>query len=213
MALAHFLLIAFRTRHVDFFRLSLSFRLLQTDALAAGIKLRQSVVVPQDAVALARDEHGDGNLGVHLGETTGETAYVAVAILELSESVEELIVGRVERERRLTILELMVGSCEHGQPLGIADFNHLLLSIDGDRDILTLLERFLLDIDPFRKLALDVTLGVLDADGIPRERHHGEAPLREGRLCRSVQAESHQQNDSVYLLHITSAFRTWHSSR
>ena len=53
MALAHFLLIAFRTRHVDFFRLSLSFRLLQTDTLATGIKLRQSVVVPQDAIALA----------------------------------------------------------------------------------------------------------------------------------------------------------------
>ena len=203
MTLAHFALAAFRRGDIYHFLFSLALALGEAHALTTGVELRQSVVVPKDTIALAGYEHGDGDLRVYLGETARETAHVAVAILKLSESVEKLIVGRDEREGSLTIFELMVGGCEDGLTLGIADFNLLLLGIDGDRDILTILEWFRLHIKPFWQVALDVALGVLDADGIPRERRHSETPLREGRLCRSAQAESHRKNDGVYLLHIT----------
>ena len=49
---------------------SLALTFLQANSLTAGVKLRQSVVVPQNAIAFTRDEHGQRNLGVYLCQAT-----------------------------------------------------------------------------------------------------------------------------------------------
>ena len=65
----------------------------------AGVEVRFAVVVPQDAITLARDEHGDGDLRVHLRQSATESTHVAIAVLELSEAKEIFVLGRIEGQR------------------------------------------------------------------------------------------------------------------
>ena len=57
-------------RRGDIHHLTLSLCSLpfQFDTPVTGIEVRQSIVVPQDAIALAGDQHGDGYLGIDLRE-------------------------------------------------------------------------------------------------------------------------------------------------
>ena len=68
----------------------------QLDGGVGGVDLGEPVVVPKQAVAAARMEDRDGDLGVHLGEAAGQVAHVEKAVLELAEAVEALLRRRVE---------------------------------------------------------------------------------------------------------------------
>ena len=114
MALAYLTLVALGRGDVHLLAGTSSLTLRQGDALAAGVELRQAVVVPQDAIALAGDEHGQTNLRVHLRQPARQSAHVAIAILELAETIEMLILGRSEGERRHTVLQVMGCGAEHG---------------------------------------------------------------------------------------------------
>ena len=63
----------------------------ERDGLSARIELRESVVVPQQSIALTGEQHGDGYLCIHLCQSAGKSLDVMVAVLKLSESVEILI--------------------------------------------------------------------------------------------------------------------------
>ena len=53
MAFTHLTTVTLGGRHVNHIAGPCTLTLLQSDKLFAGIKLRQSVVIPQDAIALA----------------------------------------------------------------------------------------------------------------------------------------------------------------
>ena len=192
MPLADFLLATLGRGDIDLLALAFTSTLRQLYTFFTGVELCQSVVVPQNAIALAGDQHGDGYLGVHLGETTGETANVAVAVLELSEAEEVFVLGGEEGKRGLALFQLMTGGGEDGLAGLVTDRQLLLLRIDAHRHVL--LRYFvMLHVEPVWQVALHgIALRVLDAHGIAGKRRNGETPLSEGRLCRYVQTECHQ---------------------
>ena len=114
MSLTHFTPPAAGRGDVHHFTLPCPIALHEAHAVAAGIELRQSVVVPQDAVALTRDEHGQRNLRVHLRQPSRQTAHVAVAVLELAEAEQTLIGRQCEGQRGGAVLQLVAEGCEHG---------------------------------------------------------------------------------------------------
>ena len=65
----------------------------QADGLIGGVKIRETVVVPEQTIAAGAEVHGNGNLRVDLGEAAGEAAQVAVAVLELSEAEQHFVAG------------------------------------------------------------------------------------------------------------------------
>ena len=91
MALTYLALASFRRGDIDDFLCTGTVTLDKLGILAAGVELRHSVVIPEDAIAFARDEHGDGDLGVHLRQPARESTHVAIAILKLSQSEEVFI--------------------------------------------------------------------------------------------------------------------------
>ena len=75
----------------DFMLSSLTSR-CERKGVISRVEFHKTIVVPQDSVALATDEHGDGDLGVHLCKTPREASDIGKTILELSESIEVLII-------------------------------------------------------------------------------------------------------------------------
>ena len=75
--------------------------LLHLHAVGQGIELRQAVVVPQQGVSLAGQDHRDRNLGVDLGQTPRETADIEISVLELAGAVQVLVRRRSEGLRHV----------------------------------------------------------------------------------------------------------------
>ena len=66
---------------------TLSLSPFQRDAEVARVELRQTVVVPKDAITFVRQEHRNGYLSIHLCEPPRKASYIAIAILKLSQSI------------------------------------------------------------------------------------------------------------------------------
>ena len=82
--------------------------LRQLHTIAAWVKVGQAVVIPQHAIALTRNQHGDADLGVYLCKSARQSTHIAVAILELSQTKEVFILRRVESQHSLATNQLMV---------------------------------------------------------------------------------------------------------
>ena len=94
MALAHLALAALGGGDIHHLATAcpLSFHELHT--MFAGVEISQTIVVPQDAIALVGEQHGYGDLCVDLCESSRQAAHVAVAVLELAESEQTFVLGR-----------------------------------------------------------------------------------------------------------------------
>ena len=90
VASSHLLFATFSGSHIHHFCATYIATLRHLHLRVHRIEISESVVVPQDAIATARQHHGDSDLSVHLCESSGETTHISVAILELSQTIEEL---------------------------------------------------------------------------------------------------------------------------
>ena len=90
VAASHLLLATLGGSHVHHFCAAYTATLRHLHLRIHRIEISESVVVPQNAIATARQHHGNRNLRVHLRKSSGETTHIGVAILELSQTIEEL---------------------------------------------------------------------------------------------------------------------------
>ena len=74
-------------------------------------------VVPEEAVALAREQERDADLGVALDEVDDAALLVEPPVLMLAEAVEVLAVGRLEAHFELNRppWQVRVAACGHGE--------------------------------------------------------------------------------------------------
>ena len=91
ISLAHLSPCSFCRGYVHHLPIAFSFLFCQSHMLVARIELCQSVVVPQQAIALTGKHHGNRYLRVHLRQSTGKSADITIPILELSESVKTFV--------------------------------------------------------------------------------------------------------------------------
>ena len=112
VALAHFLLASLGRSDVDHLAAARTFTLVKGDVLVGRIKLRQAIVVPQQTIALARQEHGNGNLRVHLRQPPRKAAHIGIAVLKLTEAKEAFVLRRSEGQCGRSTDKLVAGSRE-----------------------------------------------------------------------------------------------------
>ena len=165
ITLAHLLAPALGRGDVHHLAAACTFALDQFDAMAAGVEIDKSVVVPQHAVALARQQHGQTYLSVDLCQSAGQPTYIRVAVLELPEAEEALILGRSEGQRGNAVSQLMTCSGEHHPTLPVLHRQHLPAGVDVElhiaRSHLTVLH-----IEPVGQVALRVVLSILNSHSI-----------------------------------------------
>ena len=204
MPLTYLFLITLRRRHIhDFFLRLRSILLtpdsclltpLQADACLAWIKLRHPIVVPQHAVAQVRQHHRHRDLRVHLCQPTGEPAYIAIAVLELSQSEQKLILRRIEGQRCRAVYKLMLCSLEYRLAVLILNGDRLLFCINLCADVLAL-HFVVLHIQPVRQdIGFGVVRRILDAHGIPCHLTHFQSSLSEGCLCHHHHTDAQQDS-------------------
>ena len=162
----------------------------QSDTLFAGVKVYQSVIVPKHAVALAGDEHRNGNLRVYLREPPRQSSHVAIAVLELSEPEEVFVLGRDKRQRSLARglagqragHQLMPCGCEHHLPFRVSHFHTsvLLVHLHGNPAVPHLA---VLHVNPFRKRVGRLTLHIFDTYCVWRDGLHLKAAPLSPLLC------------------------------
>ena len=70
MTFTNLALTAFCGGDIDNLFLTSTILFLQGHALICGVEFRHAIVVPQDAIAFARQKHRDGYLCVHLGKAS-----------------------------------------------------------------------------------------------------------------------------------------------
>ena len=160
----------------------------QSDLLVAGIEIHQAVVVPQHAIALAREQHGDGDLGVDLCQPALQASDIGIAVLELSQAEETLVLGRGNDERGLAAFHLVTCGHEDGLASLVAHRQHLALGIHVDlhRGIFHLV---VLHIEPVGQVAVRLLLSILYAHGILGHRGHRELSFAEW-YCLGLQAHA-----------------------
>ena len=94
--------------------------------MLAGVKLRQSVVVPKNTIALTRQEHGQTDLCIHLCQSAGESSNIAISILELTESEETLVLGRFESQGSSVLRQFMADSMKQRFPVSVFEYQSLV---------------------------------------------------------------------------------------
>ena len=108
MSLTHLALTTFRRGDIHDLTSSEPSTFGHCDTILTGIEIRLSVVIPQDTIAFARNEHGQTDLGIDLRESSRQSSHIAIAILELSEAEETFVFWRVESQHGTPLLQLMV---------------------------------------------------------------------------------------------------------
>ena len=161
--------------------------------LAARVELHKAVVIPQHAVALAREEHGQADLCVHLCQTARQSAHIRETVLELTQSIEMLVFRRSEGQRSLAAGHLVAGSGKDHPTLLVLERQPLALLIDINTD-LAVLDFVMTDINPVGQTTLCGCLDILDTHGIASNRGHGELSLseRNGGGRRNSKADGQQ---------------------
>ena len=96
VALAHLFLSTFGCGDIDLLANAPIFLKGHGHAPATRVKLCHAVVVPKHTIALARQQHGQADLGVHLCEPPRQSAHVAEPVLELPQSEQALVLGRIK---------------------------------------------------------------------------------------------------------------------
>ena len=174
--------------------------LFQLHTLAGGVEVGEAVVVPQQSVALARKEHGDADLGVHLREAARKAADVGVAVLELAQS-EQVFVGRgAEGQGGLAACQLMVRCGEHG--LSATVFHGEKLPPRVNLHLHIGVRHFVvLHIKPVGQVAFGLSFTVLYSHGITGNVLDGELSWAEGQLagCRRERHGNQHQANKVFL--------------
>ena len=180
--LAHLPLVALCRRHVDGL-LAVSCWLLVLDkchAFAAGVILRHTVVVPQHAIALARQHHRQRNLCVDLSQTARESAYIGIAVLKLPQTIEVFILGRHKGHRGLLTLHVVARGGKDNTSLFILDLQQLAFLVYLYTDVV-LCHLILAHIAPVGQLLGQfATLVILDAYGITCHILHRQLSLSKG---------------------------------
>ena len=174
MTFAHLSAITLCSRHVDHIRLLTSYirPLTERHALVAWIKLRQSVIVPQNAVTLAGNQHGQTNLRVHLCQPTRQATHIAIAILKLAQTKQAFVLCGGKSQCSLTIMKTVASGGKYRLATFIPNHNLLTLSVNLNFHILALYCT-MFNIQPIRQIArLPTTLDILDTDGITRHSLH-----------------------------------------
>ena len=180
MTLAHLTLAAFGRGDVHHLLLTLALALHQFHLLAAGVVVHQAVVVPQQSVALARQNHGQRNLRVHLRQTARQPAHVAVAVLELSQSIEALVLRRVELERGLTTVHLVARGLEHYLSPLVQHAQRLAFLVHAHRGV-AVLHLAVLHVEPVWQVALGCRfLHILYSHGVACHVRHHNLSLSKG---------------------------------
>ena len=201
VVLPHLLLAALGRGHADGLPLAAACLSGQRHLAVAGVEVGQSVVVPQHAVALARDEHRDGYLRVHLRKTSRQSAHVQHAVLKLSQSVETFVVGRAPGQPCL-VGGLSAGRCgaelvgrghEHRLAVEAFHLHGLLLLVNVHGEGLFARRRRGLHVDPFRQRVYHGSLRVLYSDGIAGQRGEPELSLAEWYGAAPLLLGSHAQ--------------------
>ena len=88
---AHLTAVAGCTGGIDGHNLTVVILLGQSDAMVCRIKIRQTIIVPHQAIALARKDEGYGDLGIDLGQAAGQATDVQISVLELPGAVQMLV--------------------------------------------------------------------------------------------------------------------------
>ena len=186
MAFAHFALSTLSRCHVYYLLLTCALTFCQLHALLARVKLGESVVIPQYAVALARYQHRNAYLGVHLCQAARQAPHVAIAVLELAQSEQELILRRIKRQRCLARCQLMISRTENSVA-GLILYSQLV-SIYLGRDI-SLLQLIVLHIEPIGQVALGIWQSISHTYGILSYISYREL-LRSGRYSHHAEKNS-----------------------
>ena len=196
MPLAHLALTALRRGDIDGLLRPCPVALRQAHRQAGRIELRQSIVVPKHPVALARQQHRDGYLGVHLRESSRQSANVHISVLKLSQSVKILIARRVEGQRGLLLAQLVTGGGEDRSPRTVLDGQHLPQGVNVNCDVGMLL-LFMTDIDPVGQFVLHPALCILHTHGIACHIGDGQRAFSKahGVGCRSRCAQHTATDD------------------
>ena len=63
------------------------------DNIIGRIKIRQPILMPKQTITLIGIIKGDGNLGIHLSQSTADVSQVELTILKLTQSKQKLIAG------------------------------------------------------------------------------------------------------------------------
>ena len=149
-----------RRRHVHLLALARSGLFLKPHTPVTRVIVRQSVVVPQNAVSLARQQHRHRNLRVHLRQPSCQSAHVAVSVLKLSQSVQPLVLWRVEGHRRPAVRQLVPRRAEHHAALPVAYRHRPAVNLCPD---LWFLHLVVLHVYPFRQRPFAALGGILNA--------------------------------------------------
>ena len=105
--------------------------------MVAGIEVNKAIVIPQHAIALARQKHGDADLRVYLCQSARQATQITITILKLSQAIEMLILVGKECQRGLPTLHLVKSGCEYGGSLTVLYRDRLTCFIHIDRHVAT----------------------------------------------------------------------------
>ena len=172
IATAHLLAAALGGGDVDDLTGTLAFTPRQLDAAVAGVEVDKAIVVPQHAIALARQEHRQTDLGVDLRQAAAEAADIGIAILKLSETEEVFVLGRCKGQRRLTVFHLVARGGKDHPTLPVLYREQLALGIYINLDVVRR-DLAVLHVNPVGQIILHLTLGILHPHGISCHGGHG----------------------------------------
>ena len=163
MAFTNLTLTALGRCHINHLTLSCPSLFNEFYALTAWIKLCQSIVIPQYTIAFTRNQHWNTDLSIHLRQSSRQATHIAIAILELSEAEQALILWRIEGQRSLTAHQLMGLSCKNGFAAFIFHYQGITLNYGSD---IGLFQHIVFYIEPVGQITFRRLISVSHPHGI-----------------------------------------------
>ena len=143
------------------------------------IEIRHTIVVPQHTIPFAREQHRYRGLGVDLGESARQSPDIGISILELAQTVLELIFSGTERHRGLIgenarhrlLPQFMTSGTEHHLAILVFHTDAIAILLHTQIGVFNL---FVAHIRPVGQVGVVGRISINDADGIGCHIFHGE---------------------------------------